>query len=235
MTEARIASVQVATIRAPLPEVIRFGPWVMEHREFVLCRVEATTGAVGHAFVYTRDGPIAAFVDRNIAPLYVGESLGDPAEIHWRVAWSNNAILASGLGLRALSLVDLAVWDLHARLQKTSVTRLLGGEPRAMPATAIIGYPPTLSADQVRAQVDGLLDAGWRRFTQPIAATPEATRQRLEAARATMGTDCWLGMDCNWVFKTAQEAIEFSERIRQFELDWIEDVVPAGDPAIGMG
>ena len=58
--------------------------------------------------------------------MYVGETLGDPAEIHWRAAWSNNAILASGLGLRALSLVDLAVWDLSARLQKTSVTRLTG-------------------------------------------------------------------------------------------------------------
>jgi L-alanine-DL-glutamate epimerase-like enolase superfamily enzyme len=232
MTEARIASVQVATIRAPLPEVIRFGPWVMEHREFALCRIEATTGTVGHAFVYTRDGPIAAFVDRNIAPMYVGESLGDPAEIHWRAAWSNNAILASGLGLRALSLVDLAAWDLSARLQETSVTRLLGGEPRALPATAIIGYPPTLTPDQVRAQVEGLLEDGWRRFKQPIAATPEATRQRLGAARATMGPDCWLGMDCNWVFKTAQEAIEFAETIRQFELDWIEDVVPPGDAAM---
>ena len=44
MTEARIASIQVATIRAPLPEVIRFGPWVMEHREFALCRSRPTTG-----------------------------------------------------------------------------------------------------------------------------------------------------------------------------------------------
>ena len=232
MTEARIASIQVATIRAPLPEVIRFGPWVMEHREFALCRAEATTGTVGHAFVYTRDGPIAGFVDRNIAPMYVGESLGDPTEIHWRAAWSNNAILASGLGLRALSLVDLAVWDLAARLKQTSVTRLLGGEPQALPATAIIGYPPTLTADQVREQVEGLLEDGWRRFKQPIAATQEATRQRLQAARAAMGPDCWLGMDCNWVFKTAQEAIEFAKTIRQFDLDWIEDVVPPGDATL---
>jgi L-alanine-DL-glutamate epimerase-like enolase superfamily enzyme len=232
MTEAQIAGVRVATVRAPLPEVIRFGPWVMEHREFALCRVETTAGAVGHAFVYTRDGPIAAFVARNIAPMYVGERVDNPAELHWRAAWSNNAILASGLGLRALSLVDLAVWDLFARLQNTSVTRLLGGEPRPLPATAIIGYPPTLTADEVHVQVDALLADGWRRFKQPIAATPEATRQRLEAARLAMGPDCWLGMDCNWVFKTAQEAIDFATTIRKFDLDWIEDVVPPGDAAL---
>ena len=101
-----------------------------------------------------------------------------------------------------------------------------------MPATAIIGYPPTMTADQVRVQVEGLLEDGWRRFKQPIAATPEATRQRLGAARTTMGPDCWLGMDCNWVFKTAREAIEFAGTIRQFELDWIEDVVPPGDASL---
>ena len=47
-----------------------------------------------------------------------------------------------------------------------------------------------------------------------------------------MGPDCWLGMDCNWVFKTAQEAIEFAKTIRQFDLDWIEDVVPPGDATL---
>ena len=70
-----------------------------------------------------------------------------------------------------------------------------------MPATAIIGYPPTLTPDEVAKQVETLLEAGWRRFKQPIAATPDETRARLRAARAAMGPDCWLGMDCNWVFK----------------------------------
>jgi L-alanine-DL-glutamate epimerase-like enolase superfamily enzyme len=39
-------------------------------------------------------------------------------------------------------------------------------------------------------------------------------------------------MDCNWVFKTAQEAIDFAGTIRKFALDWIEDVVPPGDAAV---
>lgn len=224
-----IESVAVVTVRAPLPVTIRFGSWVMEHREFALCRIRTEEEREGVAFVYTRDAPLAAIVRRNIAPLYIGQPYDDPAALHWQAAWSNNAILPSGIGLRALSLVDLAAWDLAARAKGQSITRYLGGERRPMRVTAIIGYPPTLTAEEVAAQVESYLEAGWRRFKQPIAATPEATGARLRAARAAMGPDCWLGMDCNWVFKNAQDAIEFARSIEDVGLGWMEDVVPPGN------
>jgi L-alanine-DL-glutamate epimerase-like enolase superfamily enzyme len=224
-----IESVAVVTVRAPLPQTIRFGPWVMEHREFILCRLRTEAGLEGFAFVYTRDAPLAAVVRRNIAPLYVGQPYDDPAALHWQAAWSNNAILPSGLGLRALSLVDVAAWDLAARAADKSISAYLGGGRRPMPVTAIIGYPPTLTPEQVAAQVEEYLAAGWRRFKQPIAASPEDTRARLRAARAVMGPDCWLGMDCNWVFKTAHDAIEFAKTIEDVDLGWWEDVVPPGN------
>jgi len=224
-----IESVAVVTVRAPLPVTIRFGPWVMKHREFILCRLRTEEGREGFAFVYTRDAPIAAVVRRNIAPLYVGQPYDDPASLHWQAAWSNNAILPAGIGLRALSLVDLAAWDLAARTAGKSIAAYLGGENRSLPVTAIIGYPPTLTAEEVTGQVEELLDAGWRRFKQPIAATLDETRDRLRAARAAMGPDCWLGMDCNWVFKVAADAVEFARSIEDVDLGWLEDVVPPGN------
>jgi L-alanine-DL-glutamate epimerase-like enolase superfamily enzyme len=225
----RIASVAVVTVRAPLPTTISFGPWVMKHREFILCRLRTDSGLEGFAFVYTRDGPLAQIVRRNVAPHYVGQEYDDPAALHWQASWSNNAILASGLGLRALSLVDLAAWDLAAKARSQSISRFLGGERSPLPVTAIIGYPPSLTAQQVAAQVEALLEQGWRRFKAPIAGTPEDTRARLRAARAAMGEDCWLGMDCNWVFKTAADAIEFARTIEDVQLGWLEDVVPPGN------
>jgi L-alanine-DL-glutamate epimerase-like enolase superfamily enzyme len=200
-----ITAVDVATIKSPLPMTIRFGPWVMGHREFALCRLRTEAGLEGFGFVYTRDGPIAAIVRRNIRPMLVGQPYDDPAALHWQAAWSNNAILPAGVGLRALSLADLATWDLAARAAGKSITQYLGGERRPMLVTAIIGYPPTLTPVEVTQQVETLMEAGWRRFKQPIAATPEETRARLRAARDAMGPDCWLGMDCNWVFKSAAE------------------------------
>jgi L-alanine-DL-glutamate epimerase-like enolase superfamily enzyme len=224
-----IESVAVVTVRAPLPTTIRFGQWVMTHREFALCRIRTEAGLEGFAFVYTRDGPLAAIVRRNIAPLLVGQPYDDPAALHWQAAWSNNAILAGGIGLRALSLVDLATYDLAARARGQSISAYLGGGRPPMPVTAIIGYPPTLTPAQVAEQVETYLAAGWRRFKQPIAATPEETRARLRAARSAMGPDCWLGMDCNWVFKSAHDAIEFARTIHDVDLGWMEDIVPPGN------
>ncbi len=229
MPDGLITSVEVATIRSPLPVTINFGPWVMRHREFAVCRIEADDGQVGTAFVYTRDGPLAEFVRLNIAKQYVGQPYHDPEALHWRAAWSNNAVLAGGLGLRALSLVDLAAWDLAARAEGKSIVAYLGGEPRPLPATAIIGYPPQLTPDEVAQQVETLHAAGWRRFKQPIAATLDETRARLRAAREAMGPDCWLGMDCNWVFKSAAEAIDFARTIHDVDLGWMEDIVPPGN------
>ena len=224
-----IESVAVVTVRSPLPMTIRFGQWVMTHREFALCRIRTEAGLEGFGFVYTRDGPIAALVRRNIAPLLIGQPYDDPAALHWQAAWSNNAILANGIGLRALGLVDLATWDLAARAHSQSISAYLGGERRPMPVTAIIGYPPSLTPEQVAAQVETYLEAGWRRFKQPIAGTLDETRARLRAARSAMGPDCWLGMDCNWVFKQAQDAIDFAESISDVNLGWMEDVVPPGN------
>jgi L-alanine-DL-glutamate epimerase-like enolase superfamily enzyme len=224
-----ITAVDVATIKSPLPMTIRFGPWVMGHREFALCRLRTEAGLEGFGFVYTRDGPIAAIVRRNIRPMLVGQPYDDPAALHWQAAWSNNAILPAGVGLRALSLADLATWDLAARAARKSITQYLGGERRPMLVTAIIGYPPTLTPVEVTQQVETLMEAGWRRFKQPIAATPEETRARLRAARDAMGPDCWLGMDCNWVFKSAAEGGEVAKSIAHPQPGWFEDVVPPGN------
>lgn len=229
MADGVITKVEVTTVRSPLPVQINFGLWVMKHREFALCRMEADDGMVGTAFVYTRDGPLAAVVRENIAAHYVGEPYRDPERLHWRAAWSNNAVLASGIGLRALSLVDLATWDIAAKAEGRSIASYLGGELRPLPATAIIGYPPQLTPDEIGQQVETLHAAGWRRFKAPIAATADATLARLRAAREAAGPGCWLGMDCNWVFKSSGEAIEFARRIHDVQLGWIEDVVPPGN------
>jgi L-alanine-DL-glutamate epimerase-like enolase superfamily enzyme len=222
-----IAAVKVATLQAPLPVPVVFGNWVMRHREFAICGVVASDGTVGVSFCYTRDGPVRALVERLVAPHYVGGDPGSPETLFDGAAWSNNAVLASGIGHRAVSLVDVATWDLAAKLRGQTIEQLFGGTPRAHPVTAIVGYPPTMELSELRAQVAGLLDDGWRRFKLPIAPTREATLARLSAVRA-FGDELWLGLDANWVFKTTDAAIEYIRTLEPFGLGWVEDIMPPG-------
>lgn len=232
MTEPdRIRAVRVATILHVLDVPIVFGTWVMRHREFALVRVDAESGASGFAYCLTRDGPLAALVERTIAPAYLGRDVADPAGSFHAALWQNNAIHAAGLGMRALSIVDIAAWDLAAKVTGQDIATYMGGQRERMLVTGIVGYPPSISPQATVDQIAGLWDQGWRRFKLPIAPTPDASIARLRAAREAF-PDAWLGIDNNFYSKTAAEAIAFGQRLDGLDVGWFEDIVPPGDAAM---
>lgn len=226
-----ITRVRVATILHRLAVPIVFGTWVMRHREFALVRIDSEAGLRGFAYCLTRDGPLAAIVERTIAPRYVGSPVDDPAARFHDALWANNAVHAAGLGMRALSLVDIAAWDLAAKAAGQGIVEYLGGDRRPMPVTGIVGYPPSIPPDETVAQIAGLWEQGWRRFKLPIAPTPDESIARLRAAREAF-PDAWLGIDNNFYSKTAADAIAFGRRLDGLGIGWFEDIVPPGDAAM---
>ncbi len=228
-TPDTLAAVEVMTIQAQLPAPIVFGEWIMKHREFALVRVTSKAGLRGYAYTLTRDGAVAEQIRKTIAQIYVGTAVGEQ-EKTFTIAWRRSlASHAAGIGLRALSIVDLACWDLVAKSRDLSIAGLLGGTNQAMPATAIIGYPPgTMGPEETGAQTAQLYASGWRRFKAPIAATPERTAARLRAARAA-APDGWLGLDAAWVYDDVDVASSFLNSIADVGLGWFEDVFPPGN------
>jgi L-alanine-DL-glutamate epimerase-like enolase superfamily enzyme len=232
MTEVdRITRVRVATILHTLEVPIEFGTWIMRHREFALVRIDSESGLRGFAYCLTRDGPIAAIVDRTIAPSYLGAAVGDPEATFHAALWTNNAVHAAGIGMRALSLVDLAAWDLAAKAAGQSISAYLGGPRPRMLVTGIVGYPPSITPQATVDQIAGLWSRGWRRFKLPIAPTRDASIARLRAAREAF-PEAWLGLDANFLHKSASDAIEFARRLDGLDLGWFEDIVPPGDAAM---
>jgi L-alanine-DL-glutamate epimerase-like enolase superfamily enzyme len=227
----RVARIRVATILHRLADPIHFGTWVMRHREFALVRIDSEAGLSGFAYCLTRDGPLAEIVRRTIAPAYIGQPIDDPASTFHGALWANNAVHAAGIGMRALSVVDIAAWDLAARAAGQPMAEYLGGERRRMPVTGIVGYPPSIAPDETVDQIRALWAAGWRRFKLPIAPTPDASIARLRAARDAF-PDAWLGIDNNFFSKTAADAIAFGRRLDGLSIGWFEDVVPPGDAAM---
>lgn len=225
----RIAQVSVATVQGQLPAPVVFGDWIMRHREFAVVRLRSKRGVEGWSFTLTRDGAVAEQIRKSLATVYLDQPVGDQERL-FETAWRRSlASHASGVGLRALSLIDLAAWDLAARAAGKSIAGYLGGMNRAMPATAIIGYPPALMGpEETGRQTAELAEAGWRRFKAPIAGTPELTAARLRGARAA-APQAWLGMDAAWLYDDVDAAVEFVESIRDVRLGWFEDVLPPGD------
>lgn len=224
-----IAAVTAATVKAELPVPIVFGDWVMNKREFVVVRVTTVDGISGWAFSLTRDGAVAEQVRRHLAGVYLATSVED-AEATFAIARGRSQpSYASGIGLRALSLVDLAVWDARARHADVSIAELLGGSTLPMPATAIVAYPPSLMGpDETREQVSSLAAEGWQRFKLSVAATEDLSAARLRAARSA-APNAWIGCDGAWTYSDANVAAAFVNRIEDVGLGWFEDVFPPGD------
>lgn len=227
-----ITQIRTARILYELEVPIVYGAWVMRHREFVLVRIDADDGTSGFAYCLTRDGPIPEIVARTIAPRYIGCSAVDPRPAYYETLHSNHAVHAAGIGMRSLSIVDIAAWDLSCKITEVPIADAIGSaDPVRLPATAIVGYPPSLGPETVAEQVGELWAAGWRRFKVPIAPDLDASVERLRAARHA-APDGWVGFDANMVFRTADDVARFDARVADLQLGWIEDLVPPGDAAL---
>lgn len=224
----RVRRIRCATVRHELDVPLQFSRWRITHREFALVRVDAEDGVSGFAYGLTRDGPVAEIVGRSMARFYEGLDIVDPVDAFHGCRLTNHQTLSAGVGMRALSLVDIAVWDALARSRGLGIARLLGGQPRSRVATSIVGYPPSMTPTGLGEEIHGLIERGWRRFKAPIAADADATVARMVAAREAAG-DGWLGFDANYSLPSVGAALELEERMRSLSLGWIEDPLPQGD------
>ncbi|WP_373070017.1 enolase C-terminal domain-like protein [Gemmatimonas sp.] len=227
--EPTIARVRVATVRADLPAPVVFGEWIMQFREYAVVRIDLSNGVSGWSFTLTRDGAVAEQVRKALASVYANSRLDDREQTFLVAQRRSLASNSAGIGLRALSLLDLAAWDAAARCVNLPIAEYLGHAAQAMPATAIVGYPPALMGPvEVKEQVAQLTSAGWRRFKLPVALTPELSGARLRAARSA-APDAWIGCDAAWTYDNVDDAVLFLESIRDVSLGWFEDVFPPGD------
>ena len=120
--------VSVATIKGQLPAPVIFGDWVMKDREFAVVRITTDKGVEGWAFTLTRDGAAAEQIRKAIAPVYVGTDIADREKTFKVAKGRTYGSHSAGIGLRALSLMDLACWDIAAKLEDKPIAEFLGGK-----------------------------------------------------------------------------------------------------------
>src|SRR5207244_2587217 len=64
-----------------------------------------------------------------------------------------------GVVMRALSLLDMALWDIKARRAGLPLWRLLGGYAPTVPAVLVAGYPTGQEPEELGEKVGAC--AGW--------------------------------------------------------------------------
>jgi len=180
----RIADVRLFDVRLPLVRPFETSFGRIDAREFVLVAVESA-GATGWGECvadvdpyYSEETTSTAWdtLSRHLAPAVLGRSLDHARDV--------SALWTRVRGHRmAKAALEMAIWDLQARLEHRPLCELLGGAPRPIAAGVSIGIQPSLEAlvDRVASE----LADGYRRIK--IKIKPGWDRRPVEALRERFG------------------------------------------------
>jgi L-alanine-DL-glutamate epimerase-like enolase superfamily enzyme len=220
----------VYTVPTDLPEADGTLAW--ESTTMVLVQIRAA-GITGTGWAY---GPpaCAQIIAEQLAPVVLGADALDVGRVfEAMVRTVRNAGRPSAVGY-AISAVDVALWDLKARLLGLPLHRLLGAVHDRVPVYGSGGFT-TYSPSQLRDQL-----TGWTsrqriprvkiKIGQSWGAHDEDDLYRMRTARTAVGADVELYVDANGAY-TAKQAIRLMRAAAELDVRWFEEPVSSDDLA----
>lgn len=202
--------------------------------EWLLCEVTTDDGLVGIGNAALAPQLTKQCIDLYLKPLVMGESPWDYAYLWEKMYRRTMAWGRKGIGMTAISAVDIAIWDLLGKASGQPVFKLLGGRTKEkIPVYASKLYSQPVEAMQREAE--SYLEQGFRmmkmRFGWGPKDGPEGVREnlrRVEALREVIGADVDLMLEAymGWNLEYAKRIIP---KLRRFEPRWLEEPVIPDD------
>ncbi|WP_326822080.1 mandelate racemase/muconate lactonizing enzyme family protein [Streptosporangium sp. NBC_01756] len=226
-TQDPISSITVTTRTVPLPRPLQLGSFVVTERTYALVHVTTRDGFVGCAYAQTRGAPIAAVIETLFAPLLTGKDSLD-VEARWRECFrSTLGVGRTGLVPRALSLVDIALWDVRAQRAARPLFRLLGGEKDRVPLMLVAGYPHAREdVDEIVETAVRAADKGYSLVKIARAQDASVTRHALSELAISLPDSTRVVVDASWFWENADQALAEISNWREFPIAWVEDPFP---------
>ncbi|HLI00935.1 MAG TPA: mandelate racemase/muconate lactonizing enzyme family protein [Acidimicrobiales bacterium] len=237
----KLAAVTATAVRVPVKTVTRMSTRLLDKRDFLLVSItDADQGHVGIGYSYagTSGGALLAhIVDDLLAPA-LGDRLDDGIVGAWERLYQEALLVGRrGAVLRALSAIDIALWDLLAKRAGLPLAEVLGGSSRRVPAYASGGYyRPSEGgwADAVAAEIKLNKQLGFHDHKIKVGGLPvEEDAIRVAAAIEAIGGDGRLALDANNAYRSIHEAARATKAFERAAGDaglwWMEEPLVADD------
>ncbi|MDX0635776.1 mandelate racemase/muconate lactonizing enzyme family protein [Sinorhizobium medicae] len=201
-------------------------------QETPIVTITDSDGATGTGYSYTigtGGSSVMRLLSDHLVPMLIGED-ADCIEALWhKMEFATHATTIGAITALALAAVDTALWDLRARKQKLPLWKLAGGAKESCPLYTTEGgwlhiEKQALVEDALQAKTKGFSGSKVK-IGKPSGAEDY---DRLAAMRAALGDGFEIMTDCNQGF-TVDEAIRRAARLRELDLAWIEEPLPADD------
>lgn len=222
---ATIRRVQASAYTVPtdLPEADGTLAW--DSTTMVLVEVEAG-GETGLGYTYGHPA-IREVIRQPLAELVVGRDALDVAVLHAGMATALRNSGGPGICASAIAALDVALWDLKAKLLGQPLVTLFGA---ARPEVAIYGSGGFISqtAQQTQAQLGGwVAEQGCAWVKMKIGGEPDIALTRMRAAREAIG-DAGLMIDANGAC-SRKAALRIADAAATLGVIWFEEPVSSED------
>lgn len=225
--EAKINKLDVSAFQVPTDGPESDG--TLEWNSTVLVLVEAHAGsAVGVGFTYASKST-AALIREKLEKLVVGRDAMDVPAAWDTMVCSCRNLGRPGVTSMAISAVDIALWDLKARLLQLPLVKLLGQVRAAIPAYGSGGFT-SYSVLRLQQQLGDWAKSGLRSVKMKIGREPGQDLARVKAAREAIGPETELFVDANGAY-TPKQALEHAAAFAEQGVKWFEEPVSSDDLA----
>jgi L-alanine-DL-glutamate epimerase-like enolase superfamily enzyme len=190
--------------------------------------VEArSSGHTGVGYSYAADAA-APLVSALLTEAVVGrDALSPPA------AWAATRRAVRNIGYpgvasSAISAVDVALWDLKARLLGVALSTLLGRVRERVPVYGSGGFT-TYTPEQMQRQLAGWVAQGIGAVKMKVGSEPDRDPERVRHARRVIGDGFELFVDANGAYSRKQ-ALALAETFAgEAGVSWFEEPVSSDD------
>jgi L-alanine-DL-glutamate epimerase-like enolase superfamily enzyme len=213
---------------------------VREQRHNIWVHVHTDTGLVGLGETFYAPSVVQAAIHDHFGPLLIGR---DPFEIerHWEAMFrlSDHAGYG-GAEMRAISALDIALWDIKGQAVGLPVYELLGGAVRKRIRVYATSMPYYGAGELARQLLDEGITAMKGGPTIPLAIASDGqflSLQDLDRAlqpirdiREAVGMQMQIANDGHGKW-TLPVAIRIAQAMEPYEIMWQEDLMPLHNPA----
>jgi L-alanine-DL-glutamate epimerase-like enolase superfamily enzyme len=204
-------------------------------RPIVILRLRTDSGIEGIGVTFyggKMTGSLRVAIEE-LAGIAIGE---DPLRIEKIIAklraGTGDACGPGGIFTLALSVIDIALWDIKGKALDQPLWKLLGGHRDRVPTYASGALRRGLSDDQAQQAARTLVEKGFTEMKTQMALpgdpTPADEIRRVRLVREAIGPDIKLMCDINQRWRPEQ-AIDIGNRVEDVGLFWLEDVTAADD------
>ena len=202
--------------------------------EWLICEIETDDGHIGIGNAALAPQLVKKTIDEYLKLLVIGEDPFDYAYIWEKMYRRTHAWGRRGLGMVAISAIDIAIWDILGKLTNKPVFKLLGGRTKEkIPVYASKLYSQPIK--DLQNEAEKYKKQGFKMFKMRFGwgpkDGPEGMRKNIElveAVREVIGDDtdlmleCYMGWNLDYSKRMIPNLVKFNPR-------WLEEPVIADD------